>query len=198
MRILLIDDHLLFGKSIKMILELDDSIETVDLWNQNSELEKFIEEQYDIILLDINLTTVYEADGFQMAKEILSINPTCKIIFLTGYNRALYEYQARELGAYAFVDKSIDPIELLDIIKQVNHGKKHFKEIQETDVLTDRERQILTLIKEGKTIDEICGMIYISKRTVSNHLNTINSKLNTTNRLEAVNKAEKLGYFLPD
>lgn len=198
MRILLIDDHMLFGKSIKMILELDDSIETVDIWSPNFQLNRLIEKQYDIILLDINLTKVYEADGFQMAKQILALDGNSKIIFLTGYNRALYEYQAKELGAYSFVDKSIDPAELLDTMKNVYQGKKCFKKIEEKDILTDRERQILTLIKEGKTIDEICGMVFISKRTVSNHLNSIFSKLNTTNRLEAVNKAEKLGYFLPE
>lgn len=66
------------------------------------------------------------------------------------------------------------------------------------EVLTPREIEILELVRNGLTIDDVCDKVYVSKRTVSNHLANIFSKLGVTNRQEAIHIAEQLGYFPPD
>lgn len=63
------------------------------------------------------------------------------------------------------------------------------------EVLTPREIEILELVRNGLTIDDVCDKVYVSKRTVSNHLANIFSKLGVTNRQEAIHIAEQLGYF---
>lgn len=201
MKLLLIDDHQLFGKSIKMVLESDDEIDSVTVLSQIDSLNyQQISNYYDIVLLDINLTHLYESDGLDLARTILEHDQGCKIVILTGYNRQMYEHQALELGAYGFVDKSVDPDKLITILKEVNKGRKYFHEntLEILDLLTQREVKILDLVRQGFTIEDICKELFISKRTVSNHLGNIFSKLNTANRQEAIIKAEKLGYFSPD
>lgn len=199
MKILLIDDHQLFGKSIKMILEIDKDVERVDILSDVKKVDyQHLSVDYDLVLLDINLTHLYESDGLDLAKKILDIDKDCKIVFVTGYNRQVYEHQAAELGAYGFIDKSIDPDKLIIILKRILSGKKYFNFAETIEFLSDREIELLTLIREGWTMDDICDELHISKRTVSNHLGNIFSKLGAANRQEAIIKAEKMGYFPPD
>ncbi|WP_025730738.1 response regulator transcription factor [Atopobacter phocae] len=201
MKILLIDDHQLFAKSIKMILELDQAIEKAEIVSNINSLDFPLSEKYDVILMDINLSTLYKSHGLALAEEILIKDPECVILILTGYAKYIYEQQAIEIGASGFVDKSIEPEKLISIIKKLKMGKSHFTHIKQEDGsidrLSDREVEILQYIKEGNSVDVICQKLFISKRTFSNHMNHILSKLSAANRQEAVFKAEKLGYFEP-
>lgn len=198
MKILLIDDHKLFSQSIKMILELSERIERVDLVKSFRSVEDIHCQAYDIILVDINLTSIYETDGLRLAEEIIKNAPEVKVVILTGYSKKMYEYRAREMGAYGFIDKSIDPDKLIIQLENIYQGKKYFSKEEVFDVLSEREIEVLKLVRNGSTIDEICEQLYLSKRTVSNHLANVFSKLDVSNRQEAIHKAELLGYFSPE
>ena len=198
MKILLIDDHELFSKSIKMVLEQEEQIEKVELLTDLQRIDFDFIEAFDIILLDINLSTLYDSDGLELAKLILKHNPNSKVVILTGYNREMYEYQAFKLGACAFLDKSIEPDYLVEVLIKVNRGKRYFKVINQIDLLTKRELEILSEVRHGLTIEELCSKFNISNRTVSNHLGKVFEKLDATNRQEAILKAESLGYFSPE
>lgn len=200
MKILLIDDHQLFGKSIKMILEADEDIEKVEIASNVNLLDFPLSEKHDVILVDINLSTLYKSHGLDLAEEILTKDPNCVILILTGYAKYMYEQRAVEIGASGFVDKSIEPEKLIAIIKDLHSGKSYFTNIEvdeAMDRLSDREVELLQCIKEGNSVEDICQKLFISKRTFSNHMNHILSKLAAANRQEAVFKAEKLGYFKP-
>ena len=198
MKILLIDDHKLFSQSIKLILELSEDIERVDLMDDFSSVLDFPYDDYDIILIDINLTSLYQEDGLSLAQTIIKNGCSAKIVILTGYSKKMYEYRAKIMGSWGFLDKSIAPGELLQNLIEIYQGRKIFSDEIVVDVLTSREIEILELVRNGLSIDNICEKVYVSKRTVSNHLANIFSKLGVSSRQEAIHIAEQLGYFSPE
>ena len=195
MKILLIDDHKLFSQSIKLILELSEAIERVDLMDDFSSVLNFPYDDYDILLIDINLTSLYQEDGLSLAQTIIKNGCSAKIVILTGYSKKMYEYRAKIMGSWGFLDKSIAPGELLQNLIEIYQGRKIFSDEVVVDVLTSREIEILELVRNGLSIDDICERVYVSKRTVSNHLANIFSKLGVSSRQEAIHVAEQLGYF---
>ena len=198
MKILLIDDHKLFSQSIKLILELSEAIERVDLMDDFSSVLNFPYDDYDILLIDINLTSLYQEDGLSLAQTIIKNGCSAKIVILTGYSKKMYEYRAKIMGSWGFLDKSIAPGELLQNLIEIYQGRKIFSDEAVVDVLTSREIEILELVRNGLSIDDICERVYVSKRTVSNHLANIFSKLGVSSRQEAIHVAEQLGYFSPE
>lgn len=198
MKILLVDDHKLFSQSIKLILELSEVVERVDLMDDFSSVLDFSYDDYDIVLIDINLTSLYQEDGLSLAQTIIENGCSAKIVILTGYSKRMYEYRAKIMGAWGFLDKSIGPEELLQNLLRIYQGGKIFSDEVVVDVLTSREIEMLELVRNGLTIDDICDKVYVSKRTVSNHLASIFSKLGVSNRQEAIHVAEQLGYFSPE
>ena len=198
MKILLIDDHKLFSQSIKLILELSEDIERVDLMDDFSSVLDFPYDEYDIILIDINLTSLYQEDGLYLAQTIIKNGCSAKIVILTGYSKKMYEYRAKIMGSWGFLDKSIAPVELLQNLIEIYQGRKIFSDEVVVDVLTSREIEVLELVRNGLSIDNICAKVYVSKRTVSNHLANIFSKLGVSSRQEAIHVAEQLGYFSPE
>ena len=190
MKILLIDDHKLFSQSIKLILELSEDIERVDLIDDFSSVLDFPYDDYDIVLIDINLTSLYQEDGLSLAQTIIKNGSSAKIVILTGYSK--------KMGAWGFLDKSIAPGELIQKLIEIYQGRKIFSDEVVVDILTSREIEILELVRNGLSIDDICEKVYVSKRTVSNHLANIFSKLGVSSRQEAIHVAEQLGYFSPE
>ncbi len=199
MKILLIDDHRLFAKSIQLLFQQYDEVDVIDTITSHFNDVTIDLSKYDIILLDINLTNISKENGLEIAKELIQSTPHLKVVMLTGYVKSIYRERAKKVGAYGFVDKNIDPKQLISILKKVDSGKKYFEQIESQDYvefLTDREIAILNLSKKGFSIKEIEETLQISRRTVFNHLTHIYSKLLVNNKQEAIYKAEQLGYFM--
>ncbi|HHK0194928.1 TPA: response regulator [Streptococcus pyogenes] len=199
MKILLIDDHRLFAKSIQLLFQQYDEVDVIDTITSHFNDVMIDLSKYDIILLDINLTNLSKENGLEIAKELIQSTPHLKVVMLTGYVKSIYRERAKKVGAYGFVDKNIDPKQLISILKKVDSGKKYFEQIESQDYvesLTDREIAILNLSKKGFSIKEIEETLQISRRTVFNHLTHIYSKLLVNNKQEAIYKAEQLGYFM--
>ncbi|HEP1412491.1 TPA: response regulator transcription factor [Streptococcus pyogenes] len=199
MKILLIDDHRLFAKSIQLLFQQYDEVDVIDTITSHFNDVTIDLSKYDIILLDINLTNISKENGLEIAKELIQSTPHLKVVMLTGYVKSIYRERAKKVGAYGFVDKNIDPKQLISILKKVYSGKKYFEQIESQDYvesLTDQEIAILNLSKKGFSIKEIEETLQISRRTVFNHLTHIYSKLLVNNKQEAIYKAEQLGYFM--
>ncbi|HFX5249061.1 TPA: response regulator [Streptococcus pyogenes] len=199
MKILLIDDHRLFAKSIQLLFQQYDEVDVIDTITSHFNDVTIDLSKYDIILLDINLTNISKENGLEIAKELIQSTPHLKVVMLTGYVKSIYRERAKKVGAYGFVDKNIDPKQLISILKKVDSGKKYFEQIESQDYvesLTDQEIAILNLSKKGFPIKEIEETLQISRRTVFNHLTHIYSKLLVNNKQEAIYKAEQLGYFM--
>lgn len=199
MKILLIDDHKLFSLSLKMILEKYNEIEKIDIISNINDFEKIDVKQYDVYLIDINLNNISEYTGLELAERLIKKDNNICVLILTGHTRLMYEKKSFEINARGFIDKNIEPDELIKILMHVYKGGKYFYNLNKSNVLysklTPTEIKILSLAKKGNSIEQITKKAYISKRTVFNHLNNIYSKLDVNNKQEAIYKAEQLGYF---
>ena len=197
--ILLVDDHVLFSKSLEITLSDYPEIKNFKSINDISLLDKFIEEDApDILLMDINLKNITSEDGLELAKQILSNYPEQKIVILSGYDLPVYRNEAKKIGAKGFINKNTEPEMLIAFLSQIMQGKFIFNgSIPFLEELTDCEKQILQLIANGRKRKEIAGTLYISERTLSNHLQHIFEKLDVSSSVEAVTKAIQLGYLPP-
>ena len=199
--ILLVDDHILFAKSLSIALEGYDEIghlyTTQDIPSLNTLV---LDKKIDIVLMDINLGNLSDSDGLEIAAGLLKSNPSVKIIILTGYDLPVYRHEARKIGISGFINKSVSPDELAASLADVFHGNTCFPpEIGEIIIeeLTDMEKKILQLISSGKKRKAISDELYISERTLSNHLQHIFEKLAVSSTVEAVTKGIQMGYILP-
>lgn len=193
MKILLLDDHKIFGESLKVLLE-----ERGISCTYTSSIKNFYEEvegDYDIILLDINLKE--EETGFDILDKLYDKNK--KIVILTSYDMINYKRLALEKGARDFINKSLDVDEVIERLEKVYKDEKiSFDEDEKIiEPLTKREEEILIEVLSGLTKKEIADKLYISERTLYNHLANIYAKLGAKNAIEAYKIALELGYIRP-
>lgn len=199
MHIILIDDHALFAKSLEIALEGTPEIKRFQSVSDVAEAVSVIKrERPDIILMDIHLNSSGSEDGILLAKKILQEVPEANIVMLTGYDLPVYRYEAQKIGAKGFLNKHMDPEEVVHALLEIQNGRLHFPaSIEFIETLTDSEKQILQLICDGYKRKDIAGILHISERTVSNHLQHTFEKLEVSSSLEAVSKGIQLGYIQP-
>ena len=196
MKIILLDDHKIFGQSIKMLLEEQaDDISCAYVSDAQKFFKMIKEEAYDIFLIDINLKD--DKTGLDLIKDLVNDNPKQKIIVLTSYDLDNYKDMAFDLGVKDFINKSVEIEELLERIINVYKGK--FKKIDKhiSDPLTKREIEVLKELIKGESKKNIAAKLFISERTLYNHIANIYDKLRAKNLVEAYNKAMELGYIDP-
>lgn len=196
MKIILLDDHKIFGQSLKILLEEEETIEICDYISDIDDfLGKIDQYDYDILLIDINLKE--EITGLDLIRNILSQNSKEKIIVLTSYDLANYKDIAFGLGVKDFINKSIERDDLIRKIKNVYRGKSKENTKSIKDPLTNRELEVLEELIKGSRKKDIAQKLYISERTLYNHIANIYDKLGAKNIVEAYNKAMELGYIDP-
>ena len=195
MKIILLDDHKLFGESLKVLLEEDEEI-SCSYVSKVQEFLKMIEENtYDIFLIDINLKD--DKTGLDLIKDLIAENPKQKIIVLTSYDLDNYKDMAFDLGVKDFINKSVETHELLERIKNVYKGFYKKKDKYISDPLTKREIEVLKELIKGPSKKDIAAKLFISERTLYNHIANIYDKLRAKNIVEAYNKAMEIGYIDP-
>ncbi len=200
--VLIADDHSLIRQGLKQILELETDIVVIAQASNGSEAVQLAKEHNpDIILMDINMPGT---NGLQAIKEIKEDKLECKIIVLTIHEDREYLFKTLQMGAEGYVLKDAEPAVLLEAIRSVNSGKSyiqanmtmelvkefnrvtmHEKEKHEDNNLTAREIEVLELIAEGMINKEIAKQLYISEKTVKNHVSNIFRKLNVSDRTQA-------------
>ncbi len=197
--ILLVDDHALFSKSLEIALSDYPEITSFKSISDISMLDSFIaSKKPDLILMDINLKNIAAEDGLELARQILSRYPEQRIVILSGYDLPVYRSEAKKIGVKGFINKNIEPEKLIVILSKIMQGIFYFdREIPFLEELTDSEKQILRLIADGMKRKEIADALYISERTLSNHLQHIFEKLGVSSSVEAVTKAIQMGYIPP-
>ena len=201
MNILLVDDHKLFAKSLSVALDEYPEIDQFYTAQNVQELEKTLcEKNIDIILLDINLGSLSDTDGLETASNLRQSHPAAKLAILTGYDLPVYRHEAKKIGVNGFLNKNISPDDLIASLTRIYHGYTCFptekKELIIED-LTTMEKTILQQLSTGKKRKTIADELYISERTLSNHLQHIFEKLGVSSSVEAVTKAIQLGYIPP-
>lgn len=201
MNILLVDDHTLFASSLAIALEGYSEIGHLLAVENADDLEEVIREnEIDLVLMDINLGKRNGTDGLEASAALLASHPDIKIIILSGYDLPVYRYEAKKAGVRGFLNKSIRPDELVKALGSVYRGGTCFPEEDDRiapEELTDAEKKILILLCSGKKRKEIAGELFISERTLSNHIQHIFEKLDVSSTVEAVTKAIQAGYIPP-
>lgn len=202
-KVLIADDHDLVREGICKLLELYDDIQVIGEAGDGLEtIRKAREKEPDLVLLDLNMPRM---NGITTLKKIKEINPQIKILILTIHDGEEYIYEVIKAGAEGFIQKDIKPEELKDSIVKVIKGEKVFpisveKQIAETVVvkrdvqkLSAREQEVLGLLAQGMSNREIAANLFISEKTVKNHVSNILKKMSVNDRTQAVIVALKRG-----
>ena len=211
-RVLLADDHAIVRAGLRMILAAEPDMtivgETADL---EGALRMTEETHPDVVVMDISMPGMNGLDGIRRVKESV---PDTQVVVLTMHEDQRYFFQALEAGASGYVIKGAAPIELLTAIRAVRSGQAYFcpslakqmlndylrradagseKEKDALGKLSDREKEVLKYIAEGKTGREIAAILYLSPNTVERHRANIMDKLGLHNRAELIKFAIRKG-----
>lgn len=208
-RVLISDDHTLFRDGLRALLASIPDIEVVGEAASGKEaIARAIELQPDVILMDIQMP---DLNGIEATRQILHASPHVNIIVLTMFRDDDSVFAVMRAGARGYVLKGADQDVLLRAVRAVANGESLFSpEIAQRLIrffanfdaaarpelfpeLTDREREILALIADGKTNAEIAEKLVISMKTVRNHVSNIFSKLQVADRAQAVIRAREGG-----
>jgi len=201
-RILVADDHTLIRQGLKQILELEKDLVVVAQAADGKEAVRLAKEHNpDVILMDINMPGT---NGLQAIKEIKHEQLKCKIIVLTIHQDKEYLFKTLQMGAEGYVLKDAEPSVLIQAIRYVHSGQTYIqpnmtkelvqeynrvtvreKEKKKINKLTSRELEVLRLIAEGMINKEIAKHLYISEKTVKNHVSNIFKKIEVSDRTQA-------------
>jgi len=209
-RVLIADDHVLLRQGIRNVIELEDDVTIVGEAGDGEEAVKKVGELLpDIALIDINMPRL---SGLEVTKRIRENNPDVKVIVLTMHDDESYVVELVKAGAAGYLLKDVEPGMLIKAIRTVYNGesfiyptlaKKLFGEISRMaeqkrqgtanllqygreERLTMRELEVLQLIAKGLSNHEIAGQLFLSEKTVKNHLTNIFRKIDVADRTQAV------------
>jgi two-component system, NarL family, response regulator NreC len=203
-KLIIADDHELFRKGLAELLRKHDDIKIVKSVADGIEFMQLINSPFeaDIVLLDITMPNM---DGFQVLKELKTLNSDIKPIVISMHNDGNYIAKCAKMGAYGYLLKNTDEAELILAIRSVNNGKKYFSaEISEKminfmstqsiseNILSNKETEVLGLISKGLTTKEIAAKLFVSSRTIETHRANILKKLEVKNTAELIKKATKM------
>jgi two-component system invasion response regulator UvrY len=198
-KIVIADDHLLIAETWATLINLDPDFEVVKVFdNTQSLIEEISELKPDIAILDININPF---SGIEATKMIRRLAPGTKIIGVSMHNQPSFAKKMMRNGAMGYVTKSSNKNEMYEAIRAVMRGEKFIcSEIQRNITnqvlmddddnklsrLTEREIEIIKLIKNGSTNKEIAEKLFLSPRTVETHRARILKKLDLKNSLSLV------------
>jgi two-component system, NarL family, response regulator NreC len=209
--VILADDHAMFRQGVRRILEELPGVEVVGEAQDGLALLDLLKSiKPHLIILDISMPNLR---GMEAAWEIKALQPGVKILMLTMHKEREYLYYAMKAGVDGFLLKEDADSELLLALEGIRQGKVYISPLlaeqlpdllaqqygkggdhEFSQPLTEREKQILTLIAEGKSSKQIGSLLFISPRTVQNHRANIMKKLNFKKSADLVKYAIQKGF----
>jgi two-component system, NarL family, response regulator DegU len=219
--IVIIDDHQLFREGVKRILDFESSFDVVAEGDDGSEAMDLVEtHKPDVVIMDINMPNM---NGVEATKMLVSRYPETKVIILSIHDDENYVQHALKTGAQGYLLKEMDADALIDAVRVVAEGGsylhpkvthnlvKEYRRLAAEEgadrdsvhtieirrplhLLTRRECEVLQLLADGKSNRAIGETLYISEKTVKNHVSNILQKMNVNDRTQAVVLAIKNGW----
>lgn len=209
--IILADDHAMFRRGVKRIIEDIPGLQVVGEAKDGFELLNLLKKTTaDLIILDISMPNLR---GIEATKEIKMIHPGIKVLILTMHKDKEYLYHSLSAGAEGYLLKEDADSELVTAISNIRQRKTYLsplitvqlqdllvQEYQGTgsqllmEPLTTREKEIVKLIAEGKSSNQIAELLFISNRTVQHHRANVMRKLNLKKTADLVKYAIQKGY----
>jgi two-component system invasion response regulator UvrY len=188
-RVLIVDDHQIVRRGLKEVLADEFSeLKVAEADNSRTALELVTTEEWDVVLLDINIPG---RSGLDVLEEIRRHHSRTPVLVLSGYPEEEFALRALKLGASGYLNKSRASDELLAAVKKALAGGKYVTaslaeklaaalgssvERAPHESLSDRELQVLGMIANGKTIKEIAGELALSEKTVGTYRSRISQK----------------------
>ena len=208
-RVLVADDHVVVREGLRAVLGSEPDMEVVGEAATGKEVvERAAELRPDVILMDIQMPGI---NGIEATRRILDVNPKIGVVVLTMFEDDNSVFSAMRAGARGYVLKGAHPSEILKVLRAVAGGEAYFgPEIarrlmsffsapkpaspeEAFPELTAREREILDFIAQGHTNAKIAQRLYLSPKTVGNHISHIFTKLQVADRAQAIIRAREAG-----
>jgi two-component system response regulator NreC len=210
-RVVVVDDHTLIRQGIVGLLSSQPDIEVVGQAGSGQEaIAAAAALSPDVVLMDVSMPGL---SGLEATKEIRSRQPDVQVLILTIHDREDYLYQALRAGASGYVLKGADVQDLLAAVRSAQRGEVYlYPSVTKAlvadflrrgatggdpagDGLTDREREILTLIAQGRTTSEIAADLFLSPHTVQSHRDHIMTKLDLHSKAALIKYAISKGLI---
>lgn len=212
-RVVLVDDHLIVRSGLRLLLQNNAEVEIVGEAGTAAEaLDVIRRTSPDVVLMDIGLP---DRSGIEVTRDIKRQFPKAAILALTIHEDEEYFFKMLEAGASGYVPKRAAPEELIAAIRTAASGEVYLypslakllvrdylrahssKEETQFETLTPREREVLAMLAEGASNEEIASALVISPKTVERHRENIMRKLNLHSRAELVRYAIRKGIISP-
>ena len=208
-RILLADDHAMVRRGLRLVLEAQPDLEVVAEAGDGAEaVEGGLRGDVDLAVLDVSMPKL---TGLQAATELARRRPQLRMLMLSMHDSEQYLYEALKAGASGYVLKSGADRNLVDACRAAMRGEPFLypaavsrlirdvlaRAEEPTDPLTPRELQVVKLIAEAHTSEQIAELLVISQRTVDRHRENILAKLGMRDRVELTRYAIRRGLVEP-
>jgi two-component system, NarL family, response regulator NreC len=213
-RVLLADDHAILRAGLRMLIDTQSDMTVVaEAQNGNEAIQMTRQTLPDVVILDV---TMPERGGLHAIHDIFKQSPETRILLLTMHEELAYLRTALAAGASGYVLKKSVDADLLSAIRAVQKGRTYVDSelaselIQHalpqrgrapdkaTDVLSERELQVLKLVAEGFSSREIAQQIFVSVKTVETYRGRFAEKLGLTSRADIVRYALEMGLLTPE
>lgn len=199
-KILIADDQQLVREALGVLLSLQPDIELVASCGRGDEVLELVREtQPDVVLLDIEMPGL---NGIEVAAQLSAHKVACRSLIVTTFGRPGYLLRSLEAGVSGFVVKDTPAAQLAEAIRKVQMGLRVVDPTLAaesfalgTSPLTDREREVLFVSRDGASVITVAKQLHLSQGTVRNHLSNAIAKLNAENRFDAAHKAEANGWL---
>ncbi|WII36692.1 response regulator transcription factor [Paenibacillus thiaminolyticus] len=196
-RIVIAEDQRMLLGALASLLDLEEDMSVVGRASNGEEAVRLVHQHKpDICIMDIEMPG---KSGLDAAEEIKGWG--CKVIILTTFARAGYFERAVKAGAHGYLLKDSPSEELADSIRIIMAGRRIYaselvdEAYGEENPLTEREKEVLVLIADGKNTKQIAEQLFITTGTVRNYISVILDKLNVSNRIEAITRFKEKGWF---
>jgi DNA-binding NarL/FixJ family response regulator len=194
-RVLVVDDHVVVRSGLEQLLATTADIELVGTASNGIEaIEAVAALHPDVVLMDLSMP---ELDGVEATRRISADHPSSRVLVLTSFSDQTRILDALSAGADGYLLKHADPDDIADAIRSVHTGgapldPKAARALiesrrtgRDTPQLTDREREVLLLVRDGLANKQIARRLGIAERTVKAHLTSVFQRLGVTDRTQA-------------
>jgi DNA-binding NarL/FixJ family response regulator len=208
-RVLLADDHPVVRNGLRELLNSEPDFRVVAEVDDGAlAVERALADDVDLVVLDVSMPRM---TGLQAARELSSRKPGLRVLMLSMHENEQFLFEALRAGASGYVLKTAADRDLVEACRATMRGetflyagavaalvREHLeRDATSLDPLTPRELEVVKLVAEGHTSDEIAGMLFISRKTVDRHRANILEKLGMRDRVELTRYAIRRGLITP-